>query len=179
MGVHSTERAHIQPRRAGNLRLWYHILVLLWSSRCRPGRLAARPRRGAPQVLYFAALAAVPPAVRAAVPAARAAALAAAPAAAPAVAPAVAPATARAAAPAAATPAAAAPDAAERHEATLLMSNVLRGGDVPKLIDEVVFVFDEISGYSVSWSLQVLSAYRHTSHTASNASRALCAGVRR
>ena len=44
------------------------------------------------------------------------------------------------------------------------MSQVLRGGDVPKLIDEVVFVFDEISGYSVSWSLQVLSAYRHLTY---------------
>ena len=65
----------------------------------------------------------------------------------------------------AATPTAAAPDAAVRHEATQLMSRVLRGGDVPTLIDEVVFVFDQISGYSVSWSLQVLSAYRHISHT--------------
>ena len=65
----------------------------------------------------------------------------------------------------AATPAAAPRDAAERHEATQLMSRVLRGGDVPTLIDEVVFVFDQISGYSVSWSLQVLSAYRHISHT--------------
>ena len=73
-----------------------------------------------------------------------------------------------------AAPAAAPRDAAERHEATQLMSRVLRGGDVPKLIDEVVFVFDEISGYSVSWSLQVLSAYG-TSHIpcASNGSRVL------
>ena len=77
---------------------------------------------------------------------------------------AAAPAATRAAARAAATPAAAAPDAAVRHEATQLMSQVLRGGDVPKLIDEVVFVFDEISGYSVSWSLQVLSAYRHITY---------------
>ena len=45
------------------------------------------------------------------------------------------------------------------------MSQVLRGGEVPTLIEEVVFVFDQISGYSVSWSLQVLSAYRHISHT--------------
>ena len=64
----------------------------------------------------------------------------------------------------AATPAAAPRDAAERHEATQLMSRVLRGGDVPTLIDEVVFVFDQISGYSVSWSLQVLSAYRHITY---------------
>ena len=44
------------------------------------------------------------------------------------------------------------------------MSQVLRGGDAPTLIDEVVFVFDQISGYSVSWSLQVLSAYRHITY---------------
>ena len=65
----------------------------------------------------------------------------------------------------AATPAAATPDAAVRHEATQLMSQVLRGGDVPKLIDNVAFIFEEINGYSERWSLQVLSAYRHISHT--------------
>ena len=45
------------------------------------------------------------------------------------------------------------------------MSQVLRGGDVPKLIDNVAFIFEEINGYSERWSLQVLSAYRHISHT--------------
>ena len=131
--------------------------------------LAAMPR-----AVRAAASAAATPAARAAADAARAATFAAARAAAPAAAPAVAPAVARAAAPAAATPAATAPDAAERHEATLLMSRVLRGGDVPELIDGVIFVFDEIGGYSVSWSLQVLSAYG-TSHIpcASNGSRVL------
>ena len=116
------------------------------------------------------ALAAMPHATRAAeraaaTPAARAAVQAAAFAAARAAATAAAPAATPAAARAAARPAAAPRDAAERHEATQLMSQVLRGGDAPTLIDEVVFVFDQISGYSVSWSLQVLSAYRHISHT--------------
>ena len=57
------------------------------------------------------------------------------------------------------------------------MSQVLRGGNVPELIENAVFVFEKIRGYSVSWSLQVLSAHTHITYHARITPPVLCVQV--